>query len=224
MTLLFAGGCVTASMKSKKLLKDYGNSYNYSQISSTTIGLCAPQISSATVNLKHDTAFQFSVGKMKFTVPPDSNKTKPLQSNEAGSIRNSFFAQLKRQIRIRLLPWNVLNDTLNTMITTQLRINDSLRTAIIPPDLKTELQNAGISTLIVVYDIQSVHDQHATYVKGENVIRKIALDFTYKCAILDVQSEKVVMFVKLHESNNDPLNFYDQVCESLFNVLLFNEM
>jgi hypothetical protein len=209
-------------MKSKQLLKDYGNSYNYSQISSTSIGLCAPQISSATVNSKLDTSIQFSIGKVRFTVPQDSNKTKPLQSNEAGSIRSSFYAQLKRQIMVRSLTWNVLNETLNTTITTQLRINDSLRTAIIPPDLKTELQNAGMSTLIVVYDIQSVHDQHAIYVKGENMIGKIDLEFTYKCAVLDIQNEKVVMFVKMHESSNDPLNFYDQVCESLFNVLLFN--
>jgi len=224
MTLLFASGCVTGSMAPQKLLKDYGNSYNYSQISSTSIGLCAPQISSATVNLKE--------------VYPNPKKANELHGNETGSIRSSFYAQLKRQIRIRSLSWNILNDTLNTMITTQLHISDSLRTATIPPDLKISLQNAGVATLIMVYNIQSVHDQKATLVRGgssmgangtmsgshSSMVSRIDLDFTYNCAVLDVQNEKVVMFVKMHESSNDPLNFYDQVCESLFNVLLFNEM
>lgn len=232
---LFTGGCVSSAINTQKLLNDYGNTYTYSQISSTSIGLCAPQVSSATVNLKQDKSLRLA----GLIVKRDS--TNLLRSDEAGSIRSSFFAQLKRQVGIRSLSWNILDDTLNTMITTQLRISDSLRIATIPQDLKLALNNAGIATLIMVYDIHSAHAQNATMVPGQSFMigtgynspkvfssmpssleARIDLDFTYNCAVLDVQNEKVLMFVKMHESSNDPLNFYDQVCESLFNVLLFN--
>jgi hypothetical protein len=214
ISLLFAVSCMTP----EKLLKNYGNSYTYSQISATTIGFCAPLVTSATVDLSEYAQFQ---------------KTNEFHDNEAGSIRSSFYSQLKRQIKMRSLPWNVLNDTLNTRIAT-LCISDSLRSVTIPPELKSSLQIAGIATLILIYNIQSVHDQKASLVQGSPTMGangymtggissmrgSIDIDFTYKCAVLDVQNEKVVMFVKMHESSDEPLNFYDQVCESLFKVLL----
>lgn len=84
----------------------------------------------------------------------------------------------------------------------------------------------------------SVHDQKASLVQGSptmgangltfggrsSMIGSIDIDFTYKCAVLDVQNEKVMLFVKMHESSDEPLNYYDQVCESLFEVLLFKGM
>lgn len=210
-------GCMSPG----KILKEYGNVYNYSRLSPAGVGFCAPLVASASINLNDNS---------KFLKPVE------FHDEEAANIRNSFYAQLKQQIRMHSLPWKLLNDTLNAKVSA-IRISDSMRTATLPDDLKSGLQTVGVTSLILIYDIKSSHSQTVSMVQTaprmapngtmfpgfSQQVASIDIDFTYSCAIIDVQSGKLPMFVKMHESSSSPLNFYDEVCENLFGVLLYTE-
>jgi hypothetical protein len=153
-----------------------------------------------------------------------------MRDQQSTEIKNSFYAQLKRAKISRSLPWQLLNDTLNNLIHT-ITISDSLKTFTISPELKSSLLASKIDNLILLYDIESTHEQEV-YMSGgyfmgkpatSSQVAMIAIDFDYKCAIVDLKNDKLVMYIKLHEHSSSPLNFYDDVCERLFNILLYDD-
>lgn len=215
LILLSIVSLITNCSSPMRTLKKYGNSsYSYSLIANSKIGFCVPLVKNASIQY-YDNSDIFK---------PDS-----MHDDEANEIKSSFYAHLKIAIASRSLSWQLFDNTLNNRLHT-IKISDSIKTFTMPSDLKSSLLDSKIDNLILIYDIASIHDQQVTVISSGDInnsinyqASRIKIKFNYKCAILDLKNDKLLMNVKMHESGSSPLNFYDGVCEKLFDILLYGK-